>query len=406
MKRRRFFEALTAALLAVLMIGGGFALAAPPEGKGPKKNGGGGGDDGGTTDPVLPPIEYKISRCYMPSDGTGYLNFNDMNNAGDCVGYYQTEGGPRAWLCLFDPGQESHQAINLNDIGVLSPTGYENWPIASAVGLNDYGDIVGYIESPDGTIRRGCVLHMSTLELTVLPEPDGGVDYYYARRINQAGDVLASFVRTDGTWGAYLCNAYIHSTPQEIDVNLEAPAATDFNGNGEVVGTDELGYVFVYRDGVTSYLDVPNNTRGVHINDSGTICSAYDEELQVGNNKNNKEWIARMFFVRDYVTVEPVADGDGKRPSGINSNEFVSVRDWNPDLFRNETFLYNGAWEWGSVNVDAIVTRTNADWTPTMYAEFKINDNGYLGCGQLADKGIHPNGTEGVVILTPYEYLQ
>lgn len=356
-------------------------------------------DDPPPPETPLPPIVY-LSQDFNPPTATVRSILNDMNNGGECVGNYDTPEGERhAWL--FDPFIDADTAVDLNDIGAVGVP--EGWVIASAVGINDLGAIVGYLTHLGNlNVRRGYVLDLSTNPpvLGLLPDQDPTWVIAIASKINENGDVYGAFQRNDGTWGTYLFNPGLYGptdlVPEVIDENvfsiygdgnLNNPSA---NVPTQVVGTFNnitpgAPYGFLYTRGIG--IGFPYDDQrllNLRINDAGTICGTVVEEVQV-----RKKMTATTYFLfRDSgsgITVLPNSEGKST-PWAINSQGTILAEGSAGD------FLYHD--DWGFVHIDALVT----GGLPAEHGTLKLNDNGPLGFGQLA--GL--NESSGVFfILTP-----
>jgi len=372
---------------------------------------------GGGSTPPLPPVAYQIKYFYPPNVPTSggeidYLVnvFQGLNNSGDCVGSYGAPNGEQhAWL--FSPLNQVNTAIDLNDIGAVGIP--EGWVIAMAMDINDRGAIVGFLR-PVGTpanlpgVRRGFVLDTSVNppSLSLLPDNDPSWVDTYARRINENGDVLGVFQRSDGTWGAYLfkpaLNPVLYNTPDEfpeiINVVLLAPTVTNLNNPSagfpaEAVLIDATRYAFAYVKGIGLTPLYPQMEGLPYINDDGIICGTCWRNITL----RKKTTIQRYIF-RDAGTntQEIVAGSDGMFAYGFNAHGTIMAQLSPKDL------LYQDAW--GFVDINSLVTGTPADRAEWTYAGFHVskqNDTGPLGFGQIAGPKAFSNGSKGYYLLTP-----
>ena len=162
--------------------------------------------------PPPPPVRYEIQffNTLTPGGG-GYMN--DFNNKSQAVGWYSLNGRKRAWF--YDPVitptgvTDLDQLVRANrpdsQLGGV-PT---DWFIASAVGMNELGAIVGYLElsndpAVNPTIRRGYVLDLNAMggpKLTTIP--DEALRYATPTDINNHGLVLGIFALTTDLRGVY-----------------------------------------------------------------------------------------------------------------------------------------------------------------------------------------------------------
>ena len=402
--RRLLLTTLCIGLLAALLLP--LAVSAPGGGKGKP-----GAEE--PPPPPLPPIEYQIKYFFPPTPSL-FSNLNDMNNWGDCVGYYETADGERhAWLYNSTIDRNNpNTAIDLNDIGAVGVP--DGCIIASAVGINDFGAIVGYVTLlGDLAVRRGYVLDTSVdpPEFSLLPDNDESWVDTYARRINENGDILGSFQRADGTWGAYLFNPGLYGPAdtdvEVIDVNLRSLQAVDLNNPSEavpaeVVGTVEGDVAFVYTRGIgIEFLPYDRPVFSAYINDAGTICGSIVDEVEVKFHGNKTELVKQRFLFRDSGTLKIFNDSgdDGlkNRATGINSQGTILT--WGGFVYQDD---------WGFVDVDSLVTGTEDDvieWFSGggMGGNPKFNDVGPLGFGQVAGTMGFSDGSRGFFILTPKE---
>jgi hypothetical protein len=186
-KRQYWLSLMTVAALCV--------VAAPcfAQGKGGGKGGGGGNDGGGEDPPApLPAVRYEINRVDFPADS--YSNINDVNNFGDVVGWVAfTEGdgsrGPnRAYLA--NPAMS--QFVLLDSIVDTSNLPANTW-LASVVGINDHGVVVGYTLN-DADERYPFAVDLALERPVVDLLPRTGFVYDYASKINNRGEIVGVFL--------------------------------------------------------------------------------------------------------------------------------------------------------------------------------------------------------------------
>lgn len=172
--------------------------------------------------PPLPPIKFQIQLWDVPYGGGKYIN--KMNNLGQVVGWYSHPNGEKHGF-LYDPTVNVDTAIDLNDV-VATPAG---WMISSAVGINDRGAIVGYLEpvgsSFDPNFRMGFILDMAAETPTLLPLPDAQWAYAWGTSINENGDVLGIYRTAGGGYGIYFWNCGLYAPADPTPVLLEQDVA-------------------------------------------------------------------------------------------------------------------------------------------------------------------------------------
>lgn len=235
--------------------------------------------------PPLPPVRYAIQFWDLPNPGNDGTdpNINDMNNLGQIVGwYFDPLGDQRAYL--YHP--EWDLAVDLEAAygGAGVPPG---WKVASAVGINYHGVIVGYlapIGSPygGGGSRRGFRIDTTAAQrvFEVLDFDLG--DDEYARQINDNGDILGAYHNPNGPSGIYL---YCANDPNPLKT-LDGVQATAYLNNpagtrpAQVGGTFDDGTQKPFR--WTPQTSSTPQTFGSFatyggvrgINDSGTLCGS------------------------------------------------------------------------------------------------------------------------------------
>ena len=108
-------------------------------------------------EPPTPPVQYSIQ--FFDTPGSGALFVSDMNIGGCVVGRYVISGTSGYHGYVYNhPRLEDPGVHDLNDIVSGLP---DDWRIQNAMGVNDLGDIVGYIvpddENPDDLARAPSV---------------------------------------------------------------------------------------------------------------------------------------------------------------------------------------------------------------------------------------------------------
>lgn len=287
----------------------------------------------------LPPVRYQIQFFDVPNpDGNSVLN--DMNNQGQCVGWY-IDAGEVKRAFLYDPLVDPSMAVDLNTI-VTAPQG---WVIASAVGINGHGVIVGYLEpeGSTGAVRSGFLLDPAQPVLTLLP--DSTWDYTFPRRINENGDVLGVYYNhnPDETWGTYLFNS---STDTEVTVlgdvrntNVALNNPTDSH-DVQVAGTlpDNSAFRWTRGQGLEVLPLISPDVSG--INDAGTVSGSTSVKLK-GNRSERR---AMRYSSSLELLPSPYVNA-----SAINSSSDVSLG----------TAFYRD--DWGALPIDELIDTSDPD---------------------------------------------
>jgi hypothetical protein len=234
--------------------------------------------------PPPPPVTYALQTFKMPvaDPFPGSVDVRQMSSDGVVVGYY-TATHPNRQPFIYFPGDQSALDLNrdfdvrLNDGHSLADAGLR---IVSALGINNFGYIVGPVEevSKPG-VWRGYLLDLNTLKLTLLP---AGPGHSYARQINDRMDILG--VTQDPVtkaWRPYLYNPLVGQVRDLVSdlgfmtyptVMLNNPASGQ---PAQVVGQTENGAVFRYIDGHGLDKSLPLLDRVLCISSSGMIGGAY-----------------------------------------------------------------------------------------------------------------------------------
>jgi hypothetical protein len=202
------------------------------------------------------PVHYSIHYWQVPTGGTGW--FNQMNNRGQAVGWYSLpDGSHNAWL--YDPDVDPNWALDLNALGVVGVP--EGWVIASATGINDWGDITGYVmPTNDPSVRRGYVINMRATppELKLIPVPADWPSSY-GGDINNHGMVLGFIMSPSADTGVYLYQTGLHGDPsdelaRDVGLNVRNPDNIQISDTSPAMFAGQLidWTVFRYTDGTAT----------------------------------------------------------------------------------------------------------------------------------------------------------
>lgn len=349
----------------------------------------------------LPPVEYHATYIPMPI-WTNNFTLNDFSDSGMAVGFYINDLNEKnAWL--YDPYTDPTQVVDLNTLLITgldrwSTELYPSWTIASAVGINNNGLVVGYVRPiDDPTYRRGYVLDLQTMKIYDLP--DGDLLDTYARKVNDNGDILGQF--RDGDFhGAYLFNPGLRSQI-EPDLNLEIvptnvrSQAVALNNPPEGVRSEIVGVlatnwaVFQFTRGDTEAVirtDIPLNS-AVVINSFGDIAGIGSVTVELKGNKTATEY----FVWRGTDTELETFTHDPYYQGCYGLNDFGTVLTARPGDHR----IYHD--NYGFVNVNHLIV---GGIYPLGSGNAVMNnyDLGPLGFSEIA--GVIPETGE-FYILTP-----
>lgn len=369
--------------------------------------------------PSHPDLEYGLEFFMTPDQGpypeglAPNNNLNDMNSFGDAVGRYQTPDGQwHAWLydptSPYSPGGQ--RAIDLNDLPILDmPDGAA---IASAVGLNDLGTVVGYLAyNNDTTNKSPIILDMNAVPLRIQQIPtDATWTNSYARKVNNNGDVLGVFERSDSTNGAYLYHPGIagesEPTMEFIQENLQGTTCDLNRAIGgaatQVSGTTANYQAFHHLKGLgTVVLPAGSFDNSVLVNDSGTLFgrTSIDVVVQVNRKKTEVRSESRMFRNEGVVEILEPLDSVYETISlpqacGAMNNAGVVV---GTNGFAGESTVLAILPETNMlVDIGASLrAEDQAMWDPTLgNGEVKINTTGQISTQYGAGSGV-------MVLLTP-----
>ena len=371
----------------------------------------------------LPLVEYQATYVAMPEPAN--FRLNDLNDLGMAVGRYFSSTGQHAWL--YDPLDDPTTAIDLNDL-VIAGFDADNWVIASALGLNNNGLIVGYISLlSDTKQRRGYVLDLAATDADGVPAPrmydlpDTGHGWTdtYARRVNDRGDILGHYQRSDGTFGFYLVNPGLRAPAAAF--LLEKNEKHSFGGtgtpltalsnplnedpltvvanvqNGQLRQTRGVDHVF-YSEVITPFTDAGANP---DVNAHGDIASLRETYEDTGKgNKAVRTYTSELFISTASGTNQSLVLPVTVDLPTINSDGTVLLgrsRGDSTDLFFHPY--------WGVVRLGDLL----ADPMPTeiYFSALEMNDVSVDGFGKIAAVTNVTNDSAGptqqfaLVILTP-----
>jgi hypothetical protein len=240
--------------------------------------------EGGKPKPPPPPVLYDIQFWTAP-DGEDLVQVNKMNNLGQIVGKYAVACTQEMRAFLYDPMYDQNgnptatEAIDLNTIATAPVVDGTQMVIASAVGINDYGVIVGYLQPAGsnifGNVRKAFVLDTmaSTPTVVLLPEPESA--YAWWLRINNNGDILETYLNPDSSCAA--CVYTWDSASSKYILLYDLGGATSsyppcLNNQTQVALKGADGAAYRWTPPATFELIPGTGTFVGGINDSGTVC--------------------------------------------------------------------------------------------------------------------------------------
>jgi hypothetical protein len=347
---------------------------------------------GGTT--TLPPVRYQLHFVSAPSGGSAMVMY-DMNNAGEMVGsFVDAAGVKRAFLAR---PLAAAQAIDLSTT-VTAPAG---WTIACATSINDSGLIVGYLEpqgSPnDPNSRAAFVIDPDVTPLTATRLPSA-MAYTVAVSVNEQGDILSAYRKSNGTWGVTLYNPLVDLTPTELPFDCYAPNFLVLNNSTstrdvQVAGllADQSAFRWTRGGPLEVILPAPASGPGsavYGINNTGTVCGY--TYIKVSRTRTEQRPMR-------YAAALEILPAGYYSAGAINGAGDVTLG----------TAIYRD--DWGALNIDQLIDRTDPDsalWFSTsrkFYAVTKITERlsgtNFAACGAGVDYG-DGTGTR-YCLLTP-----
>ena len=379
MTRKRFTQLF--ALLMAAVTTTAFAFP-PPDGKG--GGNGGGNEEPPPPEPELPAIEYQGVTISLPPHPTPYYFLNDFNDSGQACGRNSDFG----WI--YSPVFANHAVDMAVDANTLDIEGLDaGWVIRNCIGISNNGLVVGRASPVDDAsiaASRGYVLDISVTPSLIyeLPENGYGWEGSYARKVNDNGDILGMFTRTDGSRGIYFYNLGLRSGPPEFELEIPDLPPVGFammnnppEGVPATVGvpvttpegaaTNEV--LFFTRGDAAAYYPPPEVSREPVVNGFGGIAGRGAIEIPI--NKKKSEAIEVIY--RDYGD-EQYIQGYYGIVSGLNNAGTIIIR------AGDAVTLYHD--DYGFVDVASI---TAAGQLPTTSPSFAhLNNVGMDGFGQIA----------------------
>ncbi|MBV9327779.1 MAG: hypothetical protein JO352_29030 [Chloroflexi bacterium] len=149
--------------------------------------------------------------------GTTFNQLLGVNNNAQAAGYYQEAAGLQHGYVHEKDG--SFLVLNI-------PT-----PSSQATGINDEGDVVGFMQSsPTATTADGFLLHNGELKKIAFPKSS----FTQALGINNHGDVVGDYTDANGTM-----HGFEYRDGSYLSVDVPGASATTVNGinnDGRIVG--------------------------------------------------------------------------------------------------------------------------------------------------------------------------
>jgi hypothetical protein len=323
------------------------------------------------------------------------------------VGYHEIDGKKRGFLFSI-PGDQNPAGVfadidSIVDTSVLTQQGWDEFLFS---GINDLGVIVGEARNPDGA-RIGFLIDSLSTVPAIEVIPAIGTDYY-ARRINNFGDVVGRAFYTDGTTDAFVHNSGIHNTIYGSDLSY-APTRMGFsavngglhiNNSREVLVRDDGNGSSWYRYNLVSdsFTTQPFPNQGVGyfnaLNDNGQVCGAIPGSVS-GNGRNR---IVTPDKACRYsgTDVEWEADLDEDSFGGALNNSGDVVGTLGNPLDLNCGFVYRN--EIGLIRLDDLVEFGSQDdsitWQNWFVDPQDISDRNETGFGTIIGR-LYGGGESG-----------
>ena len=173
-----------------------------------------------------------------------------INDAGDIVGTFTSAGAHvQEQGFIFSGGKYS--IIDPPDSG-----GY-----AYAIDINDQGDVLGYAGQSGFLLHRGKFSYFSV--------PNG---ITYPAGLNNKGQIVGSFVDSDGRWHGFLLENGEYTTIDDPDGS--ATMVVDINDDGVILGVwsnDETGGIFRLENGKFEHIPDSGSFYPERTNDAGVL---------------------------------------------------------------------------------------------------------------------------------------
>ena len=222
-----------------------------------------------------------------------------------------------------DPPPAPTISYVLTDLGTLGGDG------ATALGMNAYGDVVGYADTAGGGSSAFVyTAEMGMVDLESLIPVDSGWDLYHASDINDSGQIVGGGMH-NGLQSAYRFSPATDTTPAVIEDlgTLGTPwaEATAINNQGDVVGAaDNAGgsqRAFVWTE-ATGMLEVTGEYQTVRADDINNLGEI------VGNIRVGTEIHAFRFTpglgILDLGYIRKARSGSFSWGKGLNENGQVA----------------------------------------------------------------------------------
>ena len=286
--------------------------------------------------PAVGQVNYRLQRIpiVVGLSQTGLVN--EMNNLGMVVGAH-TPGGVITGFVYDHYGFfGAEKTVHSITKWIAIPAG---WTKSSCVGINNYGQVVGYFEKTIGTQtqRIGYYLDLNLIgggvstSWNYLPTPSVSS---YGVKINDNQDVL---IYSADTYQGHLYNLESTNLLTLKNPSSSVPLALDFarlklNNAGQVVGRDVNLSVFRLTPGLL--LEFPPLTGFSSINDDGEMAGTLPA---TGLNKTATPARAcRYSFLQQ---VEGLASTGSYSSDINNSRDVIGGLAGSPAMFRNGEWL-------------------------------------------------------------------
>ncbi|HAN96904.1 MAG TPA: hypothetical protein DCQ98_05465 [Planctomycetaceae bacterium] len=277
-------------------------------------------------------VKYQLQYWDIPGR-TGPIYVENINDAGQIVGYYKPTPTADARGFLYDPRLSTTQAFDFEALigGAGLPPG---WSLSVARDINNHGMILGQMSSTDPVTGKSLVwpflLDTTAEDLQiaplVLPEQ---ITFCKAYAINDNGDTLCTYLDPEASkFRNIFFNPFVHETPILLDPEvLSYHLSNPTDGSPAMVGgmmggSYPLGttaYWAVPELGVQTYTTMAAFTSVSDMNDAGHFCGVYANRPM------------RM------ITLPPTTFAYGTVARAINNADDVVIE--GGYVYRNETGL-------------------------------------------------------------------